>query len=64
MSSTSKDLIKFRILKVFSINLYNKNTGKPVLTGNLDENKELKLENLEERKKLIFLSFLYIIYID
>lgn len=50
MSSTSKDLSKFKILKVLSISLYNKNTGKPVLTWNLDKNKELKLEILEERK--------------
>lgn len=50
MSSTSKDLSKFKILKALSINLYDKNTGKPVLTWKLDENKELKLENLEERK--------------
>jgi hypothetical protein len=50
MSSTLKDLSKFKILKVLSINLYNKNTGKPVLTWNLDEIKKLKLKNLEERK--------------
>ena len=50
MSSTSKDLSKFKILKILSISLYNKNTGKPVLTWNLDENEKLKLENLEERK--------------
>lgn len=50
MSSTSKDLSKFKISKVLSISLYNKNTGKPVLTWSLNKNNELKLENLEERK--------------
>ena len=50
MSSTSKDLSKFKISKVLSISLYNKDTGEPVVTWNLDENGELKLEILEERK--------------
>lgn len=50
MSSTSKDLSKFKILKIISISLYNENTGKPVLTWKLDENEKLKLQNLEERK--------------
>ena len=40
MSSTSKDLSKLKILKVVSINLYNKNTGEPVLTWNLAKNKK------------------------
>ena len=50
MSSTSRDLSKFKIVKVRSISIYNKDIEEPIATWELDENEKLKLKNPEERK--------------
>lgn len=61
-----RDLSNFKISKVFSISIYDKTTGELKATWELNDEGKLEIKNKKfgREKKLIFLSFYYIIYID